>query len=1067
MLSFLSLPLALATAQPAPPFLRDPDVHGDTVAFSCEGDLWLGDLRSGAATRLTRHEGRESGARFSPDGKTLAFTAEYDGVQEVYTMQTTGGPPKRLTYLNALAEALDWTPDGRSVVVRARPAPTRGKVYLVPAEGGFPQELPLEFASHVSFAPDGNRFAWTRYWRHAAAWFRYEGGQKNAVWTANLADKRFRRIFEMKGTCEFPVWAGDRVYFATDLGGSFGVRSVLPDGSSPKRLGADGDKEIRSLQTDGRRIVFERGFDLELADPETGDSKVLRFDLKSDLMHTRPYRAPAGDFLLAASIGPTGKRVFAEARGQLLSLPVGEGEAKVLVAKAGVRYRTPAMSPDGTKIAFIGDETGEQQLYVADADGVGPKQLTPVPDEHRESGKDANRQLRVIRWSPDSKWVAAGDSEFMLRLIEVESGRELKFGPSMWWQAPDFDFSPDSKWLAFDLYHPLTHLRSLSLYELSTGKTTTLGREFSDDFAPRFSPDGKWLLFLSRRNFSPRWDGMQNAIVTLDVVRPCVLSLRSDESSPFAAKSEEEPKGAQKEEKKEPPPFRLDLDGLYGRMFELPLAPGSYSAPAWAGDRAFFLSSDGTSTSLAYYDLKAKQFGSLGATEEYHVSSDRKKLLLRSGTRMQVVDAAATSITAETGRVAFGGLQLWIDPIPEWRQIFWDAWRLHRDHFYVENMDGADWKAVGEKYARLLPSVRSRDELNELIRWMQAELATSHMGRFGGDVRSLMRPAEQAFLGLDVEPDSNGHYRIKRLYGGDGMREAERSPLLAPGLDVKEGMFLIEVAGTLVRHGSDWQSGLQGRAGQVVSVKVNDRPSAEGARTVFVKPVTSESRMRYLSWVEDNRAYVAKASGGKVGYLHLRAMVMSDFADFLRQYFPQRKLDALIVDVRFNTGGNISDQICTILKQKLVVAWNQRSHPSFWTRQDDYFAGHLACLINEFSFSDGEEFPYQWRKLGLGPLFGRRTGGGEVGSDPGWPLIDGGRVSVPNYGAFTMDEGWIIEGPGVAPDIEVQSDPNAYARGVDPQLDRAVAYLLDKIAKEPVQRPKPPPDPARIKPPTG
>lgn len=1058
MLNALLTCLLTQSAQTAPPFLRDPDLFGTTVVFSCEGDLWLGDLTTMKASRLTRDEGRESSPRFSPDGKQIAFTAQYDGADEVYIMPTAGGAPKRLTYKNDIADCLDWTPDGKSVAVRLRGYPASYEIHQVPVEGGYPQRLPLEFAAHLGYGPTGLA-AFTRFNRATNAWFHYTGGLQNAIWTADFAKNEFKEVYKSAGTNEYPVWAGGRICFVEESKGQFTLKSVGAGGQSPRSLGSASNLEIRALQSDGIRLVYERGRGIEIMQPAEGKATPLNFELASDFLHTRPFQVSPAAFVDALSLTGTGKRVLVSARGQIISLPNGEGEAKVLLAKPGARLGMPELSPDAKTLAFISDETGEQQLYVSSPDGADPKQLT----------KDSARQIRKIRWSPDSKWIALTDSETRLRLIKADGSEDWTVAKGESWDGPEFDFSPDSKWLAYQETDYFTFFHTVMLLNLETRTKHPVGQGLVDNFSPAFSSDGKWLAFLSRRVFNPRWDGIQNLLSTIDTVRPIVVALRKDTLSPFAAKNEEEAPAAEKPDKPDASKseaFRIDLDGIESRQFEAPTPPGSYRALSFAGERLLFTNDTEDGKELNYYDLKAKAFGSFGQASSYRLSADGKKLLLIAGAGGRVLDASAKDASGDSGRVGFGGLQLTIEPVPEWRQIFWEAWRFMRDYFYVKNMHGHDWPKVGAKYAAFLPSVRSRDELDELIRWMQAELGISHSFLSRGDSRTLYKPAPASFLGIDVAPDAGGHAKITRILRGDGVREAERSPLTGPGMDVKEGDYLISVAGVSAKAGSDWQAGLIGRAGQIVSVVVNDKPNPEGARTLYVKPVANERRMRYLSWEQANRDYVDKASGGKLGYIHLAAMVQQDVADFLKQYFGQRGKDGLVLDVRYNTGGNVSDQIATILKQRPVVLWNQRNNPTFWTRQSEFFPGPVVCLINEFNYSDGEEFPFQFRKQKLGTIVGRRTRGGEVGSDPGWPLVDGGRVSVPNYGAWTPEEGWIIEGHGVDPDIDVPSDPNLFAKGQDPQLDRAIKELLESLKRNPVKRPVPPPDPVRVIPPS-
>lgn len=1033
------------------PFIREPDIFGDKVVFTCEGDLWVGSVNTGSANRITRAPGREYAAHFSPDGSKIAYTADYDGIRDVYVIPIAGGQPARVTYQNDYAEMMDWSPDGKSVIFRARSIPASYGMFSVPVGGGYAQRMPLEFAQNLSFAPDGDRFVFNRFNRATAAWFRYAGGRKNDLWIGKQSDKTFKKIYETKLSAEYPVVAGKQVFFTVDDGAQFSIQSISLDGTGLRKLTIPTPYELRNLGTDGRQLIYEKGVGIEVLDIATGKSKPVEFQLASDLMHTLPYSVPASDFVQGLSIGPTGKRVLVESRGQVISVPTQEGDVRVVLSRDGVRFREPVFSPDGKRIAYISDESKEQQLYVCDAEGRNPKAFT----------SDANRQLRRIRWSPDGKWIVYTDSENRARLLELATGKIQEFATAVGWDTLRFDFSPDSRWIVYEVPDAFLSFNRIALFEMATGKRTILGDGMTNDFAPSFSRDGKWIVFVSQRNISPSWDPILNQQGTQKTMKAYAIALKSDQKSPFQPGDDEEGVEASPE-KKDPPAFSIDLDGAYDRTFEFPVPPGNYTEVRMVGDR-LLLFGDGT---LSFFDIKAKASGTISeGVSSFELSDDGKKLLLESGATSRVVDIGAKDVAPTTGRLNFGGIQLAINPREEWVEMYWDGWRLIRDYFYVKNLHGNDWTAIGKKYAAFLPSLRSRDELEQLHRWLLSELSVSHAFFGGGDTRSLQKAAAPAYLGIDVIPDASGYYKISKIMTGDGYSDVVRSPLSSPGLGVKEGMYLISVAGTPCRVGTGFLQALVGRAGQVVQVRVNDKPATEGARSVFVKPMANETELRYREWVKGNREYVLKATGGKVGYLHLRAMGPGDMADFIKQYFPQRRRDAIIVDVRFNSGGSISNNVNAILSRKLTAFFNQRANTDPWSRQGDFFPGHLCCLINEFNYSCGEEFPHQFRDLKLGPLIGRRTSGAEVGSDPGWPLADGASLSIPNYGAWTPKDGWVIEGPGVAPDIDVESDPNLYVKGRDAQIDRAIETMLEQIRRNPVLRPVQPPDPVKVKPP--
>lgn len=1030
---------------PAEPFLRFPDISGDRVVYTSEGDLWLGDLKTGDSKRITSDVGLERNASFSPDGKWIAFEGEYDGARQAYLMASGGGAPKRLTSVEEFRAVTGWTPDGENIVFRRRQAaPTNYEQMTVPAKGGAPARMPLEFSSHVAFGKTSKQYTFTRFNRWYMNWFRYIGGMQNQIWVAN--DSKFKQITNVAGTNEYPVWVGDRIFFVNEKDSKFTLMSVGEGGGAVRNEGKASDVEIRELATDGTRVIYEKGPDIEIYDPATKSASKPIFANTSDLIHTRTTFVDPMPYIQNSALSPSAKRVLVETRGQIVSLPVGEGEARVLKVTPGVRYRSPAMSYDGKKLAYFSDATGEMQLYIANADGTSEKQLTT----------DKDRQLVGCRFSPDGKWIALNDSTMHLWLVNVENGEKKKVVRAPFvWRGVTFDFSPDSKWVVYQMTIPVVQTNVVELFEVATGKVTRVSDSRSDDTSPVFSSDGKYLAFLSKRHIAVAGDPIQNQLNTGPMTLAYLIPCKADGENPFLPKDTVEPPQppAKPEEKKEE--FRLDTEGMWERRIETPLAPANYGQIAMFGTR-ILTAGDGR---ITFYDIDKKTGGTLVASGAFLVSPDNSRILFGLGGKITVM-----SPRGEDSKDAnLSGLRLEVQPVKEWTQMFWDGWRLLRDYFYVANMHGVDWPAIGKKYAAYLPRVRSRDELDELLRWMQSEIGSSHEYLQPGDMQDIKRRTQGAYLGIDVEPTPSGFYRITKIVKGDGFRPGEQSPLMRYPGKVKEGMYLIEVAGMPAKVGHDFLGNLSGRAGQTISIKVNTTPSETGATTLMVQPVGSELRMRYLDWVEQNRLYVEKHSNGRVGYVHLAAMTAADMNDFIKQYFPQRNKEALVIDTRFNGGGNVQDYVNRILSSRLTGFFNMRDSTDHWTRQGDYFLGPMACLMNEFNVSCGEEFPHRFKDLKLGPLIGRRTMGGEVGSDPGWPLADGGIVSVPNYGMWTPNEGWVIEGEGVKPDIDVPSDPNAYIEGRDPQMDKAIEWLLDDLKKNPRNRGTQPKDRDRTK----
>lgn len=1047
--------LLMASLADEPAFLRSPDIHGDQVVFTCEGDLWLGTISTGQAVRLTRHAGVEENAKFSPDGKFIAFSAEYDGVQEAYVIPVEGGTPKRLTYRSDYAMVQDWSPDGKSILIRGRSLPRSFGLYVIPVAGGPESKLPIEFSAWADWAgPD--KVVFTRFNRAGDAWFHYKGGMQNQIWTGDLTAKKFRQVTQVQGTNEYPVAVGEQIVFVNENDGAFQLMALPYLGGKPKGVGAPSEVEIRELGEGTGKVVYEKGRGIEMADLASNKTVPLKFSLLSDKQHTLPYLADPGKHASFYSMSPSGKRVLIEARGQIIDAPAGEGEARLWKSEPGARLRIPRMSPDGKLVAYVSDKGGEQQLYVSDKTGAKEKQLT----------KDARRQLVSFSWSPDSKWIALFDSEMRFRLINVETGEDrLVKKEQQTWSMTPYDFSPDSQWIVMVSQEGVSYHSSIAFYSIKTKETTVVKHPLAYDTSPAFSSDGKKVVFISRRNFRVSWDGMLSQMNTGPNSQLCMMLLTKEEKNPLALTDQVEAIG---EDKKPEPPkpagseapkpedksVKIDFDGLYGRTFVLPLPPDSYSQVDLIGSRLLFAAS-GTISAM---DLKAKAPTPITQGGGYELSADKTKMLIGN----RVVDVSSAGVPPTAGAVSTGGLMLEVDPRQEWKQIYWDAWRLLRDYFYVANMHGVDWPRIGAKYAIYLDSIRSRDELDILIRWMQAELNSSHQYLSPGDERTLAPKQAGGFLGIDTEP-SDGKLRIKTIFRGDGLRPEEMSPLAAPGLGIKDGDYILSIGGRPVTANSDYRERLVGRVGQIVSITFSSKSDGSDPKTIFVKPIANETRIRRLEWVEANRRYVEKASNGRIGYLYLGAMSSEDMSDFIKQFYPQRNKEAMVIDTRFNNGGNVQSMINRILAEPLTGFFNMRASETSWSRQGDYFLGPMVCLQNEFNVSCGEEFPHRFRDLKLGPVIGRRTYGGEVGSSPGWPLVDGGVVSVPNYGMWTPDGKWVIEGPGVEPDIDVPSDPNAFVLGKDPQLDKCVEWLLNDLRKNPVKKPVQPADPVRVK----
>lgn len=1036
---------AITHAEPGA-FMLSPDIHGDQVVFTREGDIWLGNLTTKDAKRLTRHEGLETRARFSPDGTQIAFTAAYDGGNQVYVMPVEGGIPKRVTNRLAFALLEDWTADGKKLLCKGPGSEGVPLPFLVPANGGAEESIPLQKIGMGQIG-EGNKLAFCRFPDvSGGAWFRYKGGSRNDIWVGDLNTMSFKKVFESKTQAQYPQWVGDRVFFVHENEATWSITSVLGAGGSPKKYGTPSNEVIYDVQSDGKRVIYVKGDTLEILDPATNKASTVDLDLKSDRIWMRSTRVDANANMPSYSITPTGKRLLVESRGQILSVPVKEGEVRVWKTMPGVRLQIPAMSPDGKKVAYVSDETREQQVFVANADGSNPKQVT----------KDSGRQLLTLSWSPTSDMLAVGDSESKLRLVKPDGTEDTFVSQTRRNVGPKtHGFSPDGKWLTYVLERPYTNelVNTIYVYDIANKKShaVTSGR-FRDDF-PSFSTDGRFLAFASYRSIPMTGDSVFSQLNGAPAAILMLIPLNKGIDSPFRPRNDEEGASAARPGAGDDKAVKIDLDNIQTRAIMIPGVSGQIAQVEVIGDRVLYVNGN----QIGFYDLSAKSGGTLTNGSGFMVSADGKSLMTQGP---RVVPVGARDLPPVAGVVSLQGFKIEVDPAKEWEQIYWDAWRLCRDYFYVRNMHGADWPAVGKKYAALLPQVRARNELTELLRWMQAELSIGHSFRAAPPIFTVAPNSTPAFLGIETQA-AGGFHKITRVFDGDGI--IPPTALLEPGNDVGVGTYIIAVNGKPTQSNVDYREYLRDRVGQTVSIKVNSQPSDVGARTIYVKPhsVATEMELLQRDDVKRRREYVEQKSGGKVGYLYLGGMVDPDMEEFALQYLGQLDKEGLIVDIRENNGGYISASLVNILAKKTFLRRSQRNSLEPGTRYYDAFEGQLCMLINEDSYSDGEGGPANWYYAKLGPLIGKRTFGALVGSAPMWPLVDGGGIQVPRYGNYREDVGWVVEGPGMPPDIEVDNDPNQYVKGIDQQLDRAIKEMLDRGAKQPLKRPIQPADPVR------
>jgi len=1050
-------------------FLTHPDIHGSKVVFTAEGDLWLADISTGEASRITSEPGVETNAHFSPDGSQIAFTAGYDGGRDVYVMPTRGGIPRRLTFDPSDpdqmpgAVVLGWTPDGASVLFNSSGhlyAPKweqemTSQLFTIPAKGGLPALLPVPRAAFASLNPDGHTLAYVPSTSSWMNWFRYEAGEADRIWLSDLKAGTFTPLTNSKGIDTEPVWCGGAIYFVSER---TGVRNLWRLDLATKKatqLTFSRDAAVRFPATDGKRIVYQIGPGLGIFDPADGSAKVLDIHLHSDRMHARPFEEPVwpadrgSASPIASSIGLAGKRVAIATRGHLVTVPADreKGAMHLLVNDSAQRVQNPAWSPDGKQIAYVSDASGEEQLYlIEDVEGAAPRQLTrTLTGEHG-----------APVWSPNGKYLLIGDRTSDIQLVDAATGDVKTIGKdhgpwSGYHIETDFSFSPDSKWVTYAASLGW-RLSAVSLYEIATGKTTLVSHPGIDSNAPLFSADGKYLFMLQASSISQTWTGISSRMNQNYATKVTGFALAKTTRSPLDTPEPEEgakPEPVAKETK-------IDMDGLSDRAFDMHVPAGQFQGLFVTPNRLILQDE----TSILACDMKTGAVSDLAkGVQPVELTRDGKKLLADGPAGLQVIDATGGVVPPGTGALKLDGLTISIDPQREWRQVFHETWRIWRDLFYDPNMHGIDWKAIRTKYEAELPRVASRYDLTLLTRDMISELSIGHSFA-GARSEFVAKAARPGLFGADLAWDAVAHaYRIAHILKGDAWDPAQRSPLANPGVDVKEGDFLLRIGGNILRQDQDPASLLLGTAGRPIEIEVNDKPEMAGARKLTVKPLSNDRNLRLKDWIEGRRAYVEKASGGQISYVYVGDMGGSGATQYAQQYYPNVDKPAILLDIRGNDGGNISGSILNDLTSHATAFFAYRDGTNY-RRESWAPLGHVALVTNEWAFSDGDYFSEMFKRLKIGPVIGHRTTGGVVGP-VGYRMVDGGGVGVPNYGAWVGNE-WIVEGRGVVPDYEVEQDQAAVMAGKDPQLDKAIEVLMAELKAHPFKLPMHPPYPVKL-----
>ena len=1136
--------------------MRFPDIHGDRIAFVYGGDIWLDSASGGAAHRVTTHPGRELFPKFSPDGKWIAFTGQYDGNFNVYVMSSEGDQPRQLTFYQGGAQPLNdrmgihnqvvtWTPDSKRIVFLSRRDASNGWIkrqFTVSIDGGLPEPLPMDQGGLTSFNADGSKVAYNRIFRNFRTWKRYTGGMAQDIYIYDIKNNVLeQQIPHTDYTDTFPMWHGNTVYFTSDRGAEhrFNIYAYDLGTKQVEQVTHFTDFDVMWPSLGDASIIFENGGYLYVLDLSTRQATKLTITLPGERDLTMKHWASVSKNITDIDIAPDGKRAVFAARGDVFTVPAKEGATRNLTRTPGIREKEVAWSPDGRWIAFVSDRTGEDEIYITPQDGMGNVDLgkeNEIKDKEKEKdkeaaatevarekarGKDKEQQITsgykgfkfAPAWSPDSKRIAWADKDLRLWYVDIDGKKDdkkpVEVDRGKYNEITNYSWSPDSKWLAYDKAQQ-SGMSIVYLYSTVDKKITAVTNDLVNSQGAIFDPDGNYLYFLSDRDYNEVLGNFDFEFANPKTTRPYLVTLHADSPSPFPALSDEtaikgeEPapevhesekekdkdkKAADKnkselqkkeEAKKEAAErekestevaknFHIDLEGIQNRIVALPVAPASVTGMGAAKGFLYYSSQPvqglsgplpGEESALHAYDLKErKEKTVIEGIDRWAISFDGTKILYEAKGAYGIIDAKPADAPKKPGEGALNlaGLRAEIDPPAEWKQMFNEVWRQERDFFFEASMNGVNWEAIRDKYAPLVPYAANRYDLTYIMGEVIGELSNSHTYVGGGDQPDL-HPVNVGLLGVDYELDSaSGLYRFKKIYPGANWNAQTRSPLTEPGVNVREGDYLLAVNGRALRAPQSPDELFVNTANETTAITVNSKPDMEGARTLPVKPVADEYQLRENNMVESNRKKVDAATHGRVGYIYIPDMGGDGLNAFVRQFFPQIRKEGLIIDVRYNGGGFVDQLIFERLRRILVGMDSARNWESS-TVPPAVFHGYMAAITNQYAASDGDIFSEFFKVYKLGPLIGERTWGGVRGIRGEFALIDGGYITRPEFARYDLNSKWVVENRGVAPDIEVDNRPDDVVHGKDAQLDRAIQEVMKQIEASPKKLAPRPPD---------
>ena len=1064
-------------AQQESRLLRFPAIHGSQIVFTYAGNLYTVSSSGGIARRLTDGPGFEMFARFSPDGRTIAFTGQYDGNTEVYAMPAEGGVPRRLTYTATLGRddvsdrmgpnniVMTWK-DSSHIVYRSRWIEWndfKGQLFSVPLTGGSSEQIPLPRGGWCSFSPDGTKMAYNRIFREFRTWKRYRGGQADDIWIYDLVSKTTTDITNNPAQDVYPMWRGNKIYFVSDRDENkrFNLYVFDTGGGQTEKLTSFTDFDIKFPSLGDSAIVFENGGFIYRFDLATGETQKVRIMIGEDFASGRGGLHDVSKEVTNFEIAPDGSRALFGARGDVFTVPAKYGNTRNLTGTPGIHERNSKWSPDGKSVLFISDASGEDEIWIAPQDGLSPaRQIT--------SGSDTYKYQPY--WSPDSRKILWADKKLRLQFLDVDSRAVTQVAQATAWEFTDYCWSPDSKWIAYAKPEE-KRLTTVQLYSVESTQTVEITDGWYESHGPAFSSDGKYLFFVSDRNFRPVFGQLEFNHIYRDMAGIYLITLAQATKSPFEPKSDEvklteaeKGKAAGKKEPEKPVTVTVDPRGIQSRIAALPIAGSAYTNLQSAGDKLYYArnGSKDEKPKLLLFEFDKLKETELGEVNGFEISSDGKKMLVNQAGDYSIIDLPSSKIDTKE-HLNLADMKVDLDHRAEWNQIFRECWRQMRDFLFDPHLHGVDWMGIRKKYEVLLPYVNHRADLTYVIGEMISELNIGHSYVGGGEYPKPER-IPTGLLGATIEPDPLSHYyRITGILRGENWEKSGRSPMTEIGVNVKEGDYIIAVNGHPTNTMPDIYRSLVNTAGKQVTLRVNTEPKEEGSHETIVVPTGDEHELYYLKWIQGNMEKVSSATDGKVGYIHIPDMGTPGLNTFAKYFYPQLRKEALIVDARGNGGGNVSPQIIERLKREITmidIARNAAPAPD----PGGMVYGPKVLLIDEFSASDGDIVAYRFRKNKLGTLIGKRTWGGVVGIRGTLPLLDGGFLNRPEFSRYDVEgKEWIMEGKGVEPDIIVDNDPAKEYSGTDEQLNKAIEVIKEELKKHPVTLPPPPPYPDKSK----